>query len=118
MQRVIIVPISDAAHFPGLEVIARDRDIAALTGPSVPGRSREAYESDEEFLEAVAHGFADHHTFATLDEAAAFAKSKLDDLARQAQEIEGEIAARKRQPPDAERFLSDMGHGRSSRRRA
>lgn len=118
MRRVIIMPISDAASFTGLEVIAQSRNLAALVGWTTPGRSRDAYESNEEFLEAVAHGSADRYSFGTLDEAAVFAESKLDELARKGKEIEDELAARKKFPPDSERLSPSMDHTRSARRRA
>jgi hypothetical protein len=89
MKRVMVLPLSEAAQFPDLEVIARDRNLAAFVGNTAPGRTREAYDSDESFLEAVAQGFADRYTFNTLDEAATFAQRKLDDLARAARKIEG-----------------------------
>lgn len=101
MKRVVVLPLSEAAQFPDLEVIARDRNLAAFVGSTAPGRTREAYDSDESFLEAVAQGFADRYTFHTLDEAATFAKQKLDDLARAAQKIEGALgtkATQRRQP--------------------
>ena len=101
MKRVVVLPLSEAAQFPDLEVIARDRNLAAFVGNTAPGRSREAYDSDESFLEAIAQGFADRYTFKTLDEAATFAKQKLDNLARAAQQIEGAVGTRstqRRQP--------------------
>ena len=101
MKRVVVLPLSEASQFPDLEVIARDRNLAAFVGNTAPGRTREAYDSDESFLEAVAQGFADRYTFNTLDEAAAFAKRKLEDLARTAQKIEGALGSRamqRRQP--------------------
>jgi len=92
MKRVVVLPLSEAAHFPDLEVIARDRNLAAFVGNTAPGRTREAYDSDESFLDAVARGVADRYTFHTLDEAATFAKRKLEDLARAAQKIEAALA--------------------------
>jgi hypothetical protein len=59
MKRVVLLPLSEAAQFPDLEVIARDRNLAAFVGNSAFGRTREAYDSDESFFEAVARGFAD-----------------------------------------------------------
>src|SRR5277367_4880941 len=94
MKRVVVLPLSEAARFPDLEVIALDRNLAAFVGNTAPGRTREAYNSDESFLEAVAQGFADRYTFNTLDEAATFAKRKLDDLTPAAQKIEGAIGTR------------------------
>jgi hypothetical protein len=101
MKRVVVLPLSEAAQFRDLEVIARDRNLAAFVGNTAPGRAREAYDSDESFLEAVAQGLADRFTFNTLDEAATFARRKLDDLARAAQKIEGALGTRtthRRQP--------------------
>ena len=103
MKRVVVLPLSEAARFPDLEVIARDRNLAAFVGNTAPGRTREAYDSDESFLEAVARGYADLYTFHTLDEAAAFAKRKLDDLARAAQKIEDALGARATQRPQPKR---------------
>ena len=100
MKRVVVLPLSEAARFPDLEVIARDRNLAAFVGNTAPGRTREAYDSDESFLEAVAQGFADRYTFNTLDEAATFALRKLDDLSRTAEKIEHALGTRaqRRQP--------------------
>jgi hypothetical protein len=103
MKRVVVLPLSEAAQFPDLEVIARDRNLAAFVGNTAPGRAREAYDSDESFLEAVAQGFADRYTFNTLDEAATFAKQKLDDLARAAEKIDvalGSRATQRHQPKE------------------
>jgi hypothetical protein len=88
MKRVVILPLSEALQFPDLQVIARVRNLAAFVGDTTVGRSREAYDSDETFFEAVARGYADRYTFNTLDEAATFAKRKLEDLARAARKIE------------------------------
>jgi hypothetical protein len=88
MKRVIVVPRSDVARFPGHEVIARSRSLVALMGDSAPGRSREGFDSEEAFLDAASCGLADRHTFNTLDEAATFARSKLDELDRAAKPIE------------------------------
>lgn len=65
MERVIVVPFSDAARFPDLEVIARDRSLAELVGDTVPRRARKAYDSEDSFLEAAALGIADRYTFDT-----------------------------------------------------
>ena len=108
MKRVVVLPVSEAAHFPDLEVIARDRNLAAFVGNTAPGRTREAYDSDESFLEAVAQGFADRYTFNTLDEAAAFAKRKLDELARTAQEIEDALVTRGTRRSQLKRDREDL----------
>jgi hypothetical protein len=101
LKRVIVLPLSEAAQFPDLEVIARDRDLAVFVGNTTPGRTREAYESDESFLDAVAHGWADRYTFKTLDEAATFAKQRLEELVRAARKIEDALTmkgAQRHQP--------------------
>lgn len=98
MNRVVIVPIIDVAHFPDLVVIAQDGTLAALVGPTAPGRMREAFDSDEDFLNAVSCGFADRYSFHTLDDGVLFAERKLKDLARRAKEIEEAIALQPRQP--------------------
>lgn len=79
MLRVIMVLIPDAQRFTVSKRLP-EWDIAALARPSVPGRSRDTYATDEEFLEAGAHGSADRYTFDTLDEVAVFAKRKLSNL--------------------------------------
>jgi hypothetical protein len=91
MKRVVFLPLSEAAQFPDLEVIARDRNLAAFVGNSPFGRTREAYDSNESFSEAVARGFADRYTFRSLDEAVSFAKAKLDALALVALQIEDSL---------------------------
>lgn len=102
MKRVIVVPLSDVARFPDLEVIARHGSLAALVGDTARGRSRAAYDSEESFLDAVSRGFADRHTFHTLDEAAIFAQAELDYLAREAKRIEDALNQRatQRLPPE------------------
>ncbi len=94
MKRVVVLPLSEATRIPQLEMIAWDHNLAAFVGDTTRGRTREAYESDESFFEAVARGFADRYTFYTLDEAATFAKRKLADLVRAAQEIEDSLATK------------------------
>jgi hypothetical protein len=108
MKRVLVLPLSEAARFPDLEVIARDRNLAAFLGNTTPRRSREAYDSDESFLEAVARGYADRYTFDTVDEAAAFAKRKLEDLARTAQNIEDALVTRRTQKPRPKTDRGDL----------
>src|ERR1700752_4805137 len=78
MKRVVIVPVSDVDRFPDLEVIAQDGALVALVGNSAAGRTRDAYDSEDAFLNAVALGLADRHTFNNLAEAAAFAVARLD----------------------------------------
>jgi hypothetical protein len=75
-------------RFADLELIARDRSLGAFLGNTAPARTRDAYDSDESFLQAVALGYADRYTFNTADEAVIFGKQKLEDLARLAREIE------------------------------
>jgi hypothetical protein len=111
VKRVIVVPFSDAGRFPDLEVIARDRSLVALVGDTAPGRAREAYDSEDSFLEAAALGIADRYTFDTFDEAAIFARTKLDELAHAAQLIEDSINARatqRRQPEKHSNGLVEM----------
>jgi hypothetical protein len=91
MKRVVFLPLSEAAQFPDLEVIARDRNLTAFVGNSASGRTREACDSDESFFEAVARGYADRYTFRSLDEAVSFAKAKLDALALAAHQIEDSL---------------------------
>jgi hypothetical protein len=78
---------------PDLEVVARDGALVALVGNSAAGRTRDAHDSEEAFLSAVALGLADRHTFITLAEATAFAVAKLDNLAQDARRIEAAISA-------------------------
>jgi hypothetical protein len=111
MKRIIVVPITDVSHFPDLEVIAQNRNLAALVGATTAGRMREAFDSDEAFLDAVSRGFADRHAFQTLGEAANFANSELAALARKAKEIEDIIAARQRPQPVPIRDLGQEQKG-------
>jgi hypothetical protein len=94
MKRVVIVPVSDVDRFPDLEVIARDGAVVALVGHSAAGRTRDAYDSEEAFLSAVALGLADRHTFNSLGEPTAFAVAKLDNLAQAARRIEAVVQER------------------------
>jgi len=109
VKRVIVVPLSGIARFPDLEVIARHGSLAALVGDTAPGRSRDAYDSEESFLNAVSRGFADRHTFNALDEAAIFAQAKLDNLARQAKHIEDALNQRATQRLPPERHSNSNG---------
>jgi hypothetical protein len=88
MKHLIIVPIVDAHLFQGLEEVYRDHSLIALVGESAHERSRHGYASEELFLEAVARGDADGYTFQSLEEAAAFAKEKLERLNRLGKAIE------------------------------
>jgi hypothetical protein len=118
MKRVVVLPVSEAPQFPDLEVIARDRNLAAFVGNTAPGRTREAYDSDESFLEAVAQGYADRYTFKTLDEAATFAKQKLDDLAGAAQKIQGALGTRATQGRPSKKDKGNLSRMISLRKKA
>jgi hypothetical protein len=108
VKRVVIVPASDIEHFPDLEVIARDGALVALVGNTAAGRTRDAYESEESFLNAVAQGFADRHTFNSLSDAAAFAVAKLDNLAQIARGIEAAMQQRSTPRPQPERHTNGL----------
>jgi len=88
VKRVIIVPILDVHLFRGFEEVYRDQSLAALVGDTTSERSRKRYASEDLFLEAVARGDADRYTFQSLEEAAAFAKEKLETLGRLGKAIE------------------------------
>ncbi|HTZ89195.1 MAG TPA: hypothetical protein VMA71_02580 [Alloacidobacterium sp.] len=95
MKQLIIVPIVDVHLFRGLEEVCRDHDLVALVGESEYERSRHGYASEELFLEAVARGDADRYTFQSLEEAATFAKEKLERLNQLGKAIEEGAAGRK-----------------------
>ena len=80
MKRIIIVPVTETRQFPGMEILARGGSIAALVGDTFEARTRSAFDSDDSFFYSVAYGRADLYTFNTLDEAARFAKGKIDAL--------------------------------------
>ena len=88
MKRVIIVPILDVHRFRGFEEVCRDQSLAALVGDTTSERSRERYSSQDSFLEAVARGDADRYTFQSREEAATFAKEKLERLNQLGKAIE------------------------------
>jgi len=88
VKRVIIVPILDVHRFRGFEEVCRDQSLAALVGDTTSERSRERYSSQDLFLEAVARGNADRYTFQSREEAAAFAKEKLEILNQLGKAIE------------------------------
>jgi len=92
MKRVIIVPASEIKSFPGLTVIARGGAIAALIGDSFVERSRKSFGSEEEFFDGIALGRADMNTFATEEDAAAFASAKIDALNAEARRVEEAIS--------------------------
>jgi hypothetical protein len=91
VKRIIVVPILDAHRFPGFEEVCRDQSLAALVGDTTSERSRERFPCEEMFLEAVARGDADRYTFQTVEEAAAFAKDKLEILNRSGKAIEDSL---------------------------
>lgn len=84
MVRVIIVPASDLSRFPGMGVLARGETIVALGGSTFKERTRSAFDDEDAFLEAVAHGNADLYTFSTIGDATVFASKKVKALADQA----------------------------------
>ena len=80
MKRVIIVPVTETRQFPGMEILARGESIVALVGDTFAERTRSAYDSEDSFFYSVAGGRADLYTFNTLEEAARFAKGKIEAL--------------------------------------
>ncbi len=88
MNRVILVPTTEAHHFPEMTVIATAGSLSALLGESSKERSRGAYESEEKFFDAVCSGRADLNTFETDEEAEAFAIGKIEFLTEKARQIE------------------------------
>ena len=80
MKRVIVVPVTETGQFPGMEILARGGSIAALVGDTFEARTRCAFDSEDSFFYSVAAGQADLYTFNTLDEAARFAKGKIEAL--------------------------------------
>src|SRR5580658_8650931 len=80
MKRVIIVPVTEARQFPGMKILARGGSIAALVGDTFEERTRIAFDSDDSFFYSVAGGRTNLYTFTTLDEAARFAKGKIEAL--------------------------------------
>jgi len=80
MKRVIIVPVTETRQFPGMEVLASGGSIAALVGDTFEARTRSAFDSEDSFFYSVGYGHADLYTFNTLEEAARFAKGKIEAL--------------------------------------
>ena len=80
MKRVIIVPGAETWQCPGMAIIASGGSIAALVGNTFEARTRNAFDSDDSFLYSVGYGQADLYTFNTVEEAARFAKNKIDAL--------------------------------------
>ena len=80
MKRVIIVPVTETRQFPGMKILARGGSIAALVGDTFEARTQRAFDSKDSFFYAVGYGHADLYTFNTLEEAARFAKGKIEAL--------------------------------------
>jgi hypothetical protein len=80
MKRVIIVPVTEIRQFPGMEILASGGSIAALVGDTFETRTRSAFDSEDSFFYSVASGHADLYTFNNLEEAARFAKGKIEAL--------------------------------------
>ena len=80
MKRVIIVPVTETRQFPGMKILARGGSIVALVGDTFEARTQRAFDSDDSFFYSVASGQADLYTFNALDEAARFAKGKIEAL--------------------------------------
>ena len=80
MKRVIIVPVTETGRFPGMEILASGGSIAALVGDTFEARTRNAFDSEDSFFYAVGYGQADLYSFRTLEEAACFAKDKIEAL--------------------------------------
>jgi hypothetical protein len=78
MKRVIIVPVTETGRFPGMEILARGGSAVALVGDTFEARTRSAFDSEDSFFYSVGYGQADLYTFRTLEEAACFAKDKLE----------------------------------------
>ena len=80
MKRVIIVPVTETRQFPGMEILARGGSIVALVGDTFEARTRSTFDSEDSFFYAVGYGQADLYTFNTLEDAARFAKGKIEAL--------------------------------------
>jgi len=80
MKRVIIVPVAETGQFPGMEILASGGSVAALVGDTFEARTRSAFDSEGSFFYSVGHGQADLYTFHSLEEAACFAKDKIEAL--------------------------------------
>ena len=80
MKRAIIVPVTETRRFPGMKILARGGSIAALVGDTFEERTRSAFDSEDSFFYSVGYGQEDLYTFNTLDEAARFAKGKIEAL--------------------------------------
>lgn len=65
----------------GMDIVARGGPIVALVGDIFEARTRSAFDSEDSFFCSVGYGQSDIYTFNTLEEAARFAKGKIDALA-------------------------------------
>jgi hypothetical protein len=92
MKRVIIEPVTETRQFPGMEILARGGSIAALVGDTFEERTLSAFDSEDSFFYAVAGGRADLYAFNTLDEAARFAKGKIEALTALERSINTKLA--------------------------
>jgi hypothetical protein len=72
--------------------LSRGRSVAALVGDTFEARTRSAFDSEDSFFYSVGYGHADLYTFNTLDEAALFAKGKIEGLTAIERSIEIDLA--------------------------
>jgi hypothetical protein len=92
MKRVIIVPVTETGQFSGMQILARGGSVAALVGDTFEARTRSAFDSDDSFFYSVGYGQADLYTFNTLEEAARFAKGKIEALTALERSINTKLA--------------------------
>ena len=92
MKRVIIVPVTETGRFPGMEILASGGSIAALVGDTFEARTRNAFESEDSIFYAVGYGQADLYSFRSLEEAACFAKDKIEALTAIERSINAKLA--------------------------
>jgi hypothetical protein len=92
MKRVIIVPVTETRQFPGMKILSRGGSIAALVGDTFEERTRSAFDSEDSFFYSVAGGRADLYTFNTLEEAARFARGKIEALTALERGISAKLA--------------------------
>ena len=88
MIRVLIVPAPEAFHFQDVSLIARGGAIVAIAGNTSKERIQSAFDSEDAFLDTVARGAADLHTFDNDEEATEFATAKIESLNEKARRIE------------------------------
>ena len=88
MVSVLIVPASEASYFHGMSLIAWGGSIVALAGVTFKERTRGSFDSEDEFLDAVACGSADLNTFENYEEASKFGAGKIESLNEKARRIE------------------------------